>query len=130
MAMAGSGCTHDRGPLWDIHRPSAVGPERRYQWPVRRFFHPPGPRSHRQHLLHFGQEAWIAAFQVALDWTQGLRIEEALYRSFSRPSRGRIAGFDRVSAHMPVIVIVTAYDKYALETFEAGAPRPNFWASS
>ena len=80
--------------------------------------------------MHFGQEAWIAAFQVALDWTQGLRIEEALYRSFSRPSRGRTAGFDRVSAHMPVIVIVTAYDKYALETFEAGAPRPNFWASS
>ena len=71
--------------------------------------------------MHFGQEAWIAAFQVVLDWTQGLRIEEALYRSFSRPSRGRIAGFDRVSTHMPVIVIVTAYDKYALEAFEAGA---------
>ncbi|HUO30418.1 MAG TPA: LytTR family DNA-binding domain-containing protein [Bryobacteraceae bacterium] len=37
-----------------------------------------------------------------------------------------MGGFDVIrkishSAHMPVIVIVTAYDKYALEAFEAGA---------
>src|ERR1017187_1011048 len=49
---------------------------------------------YQQHLLHFGQEAGIAALQVVryLVRMQGLCIEDALHRGFSRSRQGRIAG--------------------------------------
>jgi hypothetical protein len=49
---------------------------------------------YQQHLLHFRQEAGIPALQVVryLVRMQGLCIEDALHRGFSRPRQGRIAG--------------------------------------
>jgi two-component system, LytTR family, response regulator len=59
---------------------------------------------------------------AALDQIAGRRPDLVLL-DLQMPGMG---GFEvirkiRHGAHMPVIVIVTAYDKYALEAFEAGA---------
>ncbi|MGA3042022.1 MAG: LytTR family DNA-binding domain-containing protein [Bryobacteraceae bacterium] len=59
---------------------------------------------------------------AALDQIAGRRPDLVLL-DLQMPEMGgfEVIGKIRHGAHMPVIVIVTAYDKYALEAFEAGA---------